>query len=253
MTKDKKKEQSIKTVLRFFKEYITKNSDVFTLEMFKKSQFFSEEYEESILDDIVRLNQYYERYLKDEVSLCQRLINDVGQQYGLRKGMRENTTITEDLFHSKNEDFDALCEAADTLQIVSAPKIDGQIDFIIVPGALQGGVEKRMNTLLAELEHRPDFQGKILVFGSRDRKLYPFSPDGSVKEELCFNVLADMLNKEKKVQKYTPESIQGLLTQQYLAFKSESLTETEIAERFAKKWKENCGVEWPTEYQMVCL
>ena len=195
----------------------------------------------------------YQKYLSGNDDFCKTLINDVGQEYALRKGGRENTNRSLNHLDITDSDFDELCKAADALKIVSSPSIDTPIDFIVIPGALQKGVETRIDTVLKQLKEHPKFQGKILVFGSHDRKLYPFTPTGEEKENMTFKIMADMINQSQGTSIHTPQSIQTMLMEQYKSVqkKENPLNETQITEKLSRFWKEKSGLEWPTEYQMI--
>ena len=248
MAEQTKTEQAIKTILRFLGTYIVRHAP-FTAEMYQKEgcSVPSEE-------DLKKLNTSYANYLNGEGSFCKKLINDVGQSYALRKGRREDTGSVGDPLYPGERDFLEFCRASDTLQIVSGYMKSSSVDFIVVPGALQRGVEKRISVVSDYLQKNPKFRGQILLFGTRDRKLYPFMPSGEIREKMTFDILAESLNKVQGLSTYTAESLQKLLHSQYQDIQAQSglLKETEIADKLALKWETETGVKWPTEYQMVC-
>ena len=244
-------EQSIRTILRFLDKYIIKQPSTFTFDMYKGERNLLGD--EKTLTVLKQLNVSYQDYLNGNIDFCKTLINDVSQEYGLRKCGRENTNQAFTHLNISDEDFDELCKAFDSLGIASGSIIDKPIDFIVIPGALQKGVETRMDIVLKYLKEHPKFQGKILVFGSRNRLLYPFTANEEVKEAMVFDIMADMFNQSQASSISTPESIQAMLREQYKNIQKgkDALSETEITEKLSSFWKEKSGLEWPTEYQMI--
>jgi len=248
MTEPDKIEQSLRTILRFLNEYVIKHPP-FTSDFYKQKGIPSDMEMQTLFD---KLNASYRHYLNGDSDFCKVLINDLAQAHALRKGNRENTDTNVKFPHLSDDDFEEFCRSSDTLQIIGGPVKDTPFDFIVIPGALQGGVEKRMNTALDYLKRVP-FQGQILVFGTQDRRLYPFTSLGEVKEPITFEILADTLNKAKGSQENTAASVQKQLMHQYQIIKQKfgPLKETEIADILAQKWECETGLKWPTEYQMV--